>query len=94
MVPPRYGGSRATENLAPLCDHHYDDYGHMFVDLFFPPDWAKIHGADWKQVAKELKGQFEEVGADSMVHSLDELLNKRENSDPGNPFPYLHPEKD
>ena len=92
MVPPRYGGSRDLENLAPLCDHHYEDYGHMFADILVPPEWAKIHGVDWTEIATELRGQFDEMGVESMVDTLDNLLDKHDDRDLGNPFPYLHPE--
>jgi hypothetical protein len=64
----------------------------MFADILVPPEWAKIHGADWTEIATELRGQFDEMGVESMVDTLDNLLDKHDDRDLGNPFPYLHPE--
>lgn len=92
MVPPRYGGSRDLVNLAPLCDHHYDDYGRMFADIFAPPEWNKIHGANWRDLATKIRTQFEDLGVDSMVDQLDQVLDADEETDWVDPFLYLHPE--
>lgn len=85
-VPPRYGGTRDTENLAPLCDHHHDDYGHKFADLFKPAEWYKIHGISWRDVAEEMRDDFEEGGNDLVAEGIDELL---QHGEPENPFPYI-----
>jgi len=88
MVPPRYGGSRESENLAPLCDHHYEDYGHMFADIFVPPEWNKIHGAEWRPLATELRDQFDEMGVDRVVETLDQVLAADKEQEWGDPFLY------
>jgi hypothetical protein len=92
MVPPRYGGSRELSNLAPLCEHHYEDYGHMFADILSPPEWYKIHGAEWRELATELRDQFDEMGEDSMVTVLSQVLEANEGRDWENPFLYLDAE--
>ena len=92
MVPPRYGGSRDSVNLAPLCEHHYKDYGHMFADILVPPEWYKIHGANWRDLATEIRNQFDQMGVDSMVDALNQRLAADEDQDWGNPFLYMHPE--
>lgn len=86
MVPPRYGGSRELKNLAPLCDHHYEDFGHMFADLLQPAEWYQIHSISWREVAESMRDQYADQGAGSFVETLDELLDRGQ---PENPYPYI-----
>lgn len=86
MVPPRYGGSREIKNLAPLCAHHYEDFGHKFADLLEPAEWHKIHDISWREVAESMRDRYANQGADSFVEKLDELL---EQGIPENPYPYI-----
>jgi len=86
VVPPRYGGTRELKNLAPLCDHHYEDFGHMFADLLQPAEWYQIHGISWREVAESMRDRYADQGVDSLVETLDELLERRQ---PDNPYPYI-----
>jgi len=86
VVPPRYGGTRELKNLAPLCDHHYEDFGHMFADLLQPAEWYQIHSISWREVAESMRDRYADQGVDSLVETLDELLERRQ---PDNPYPYI-----
>lgn len=89
MVPPRYGGNRDISNLAPLCEHHYDDFGHMFADILEPAEWHKIQGVEWNDIAPEVKEQVEAMGIDQLADILDQMIEEVE--DPTDPFIYLRP---
>lgn len=84
MVPPRRGGNREVVNLAPLCDEHYDNYGHKFADVLQPTEWYRIHGIDWAEYVETLRGKF--AGSnETLVDVLDSLL---EEGQPDNPYFY------
>lgn len=86
MVSPRYGSSCELKNLASLCDHHYEGFGHMFADLLQPAEWYQIRGISWREVAGSMRDQYAEQKADSFVETLDELLDRGQ---PENPYPYI-----
>lgn len=86
VVPPRYGGNREPKNLAPLCEHHYTDYGHMFADLLQPEEWYQIKEFEWEGVASEFRDRYEAAGHDKFVSVLDELLERGQQE---NPYPYI-----
>jgi hypothetical protein len=86
IVPPRYGGNREQVNLVTLCEHHYSDFGHQFVDLFFPEEWYKIEDISWREEAERIRKKYAEDGVDSLTRTLDDLLEKGQ---PKNPYPYI-----
>ncbi|WP_313694251.1 hypothetical protein [Halorarum halobium] len=85
MVPPRYGGSRDMVNLAPLCNEHYEDYGHMFVDVLYPEGWYQIHHLDWEEYVEALRDKYSSSN-ERLTEILDSLLEKGQ---PENPYPYI-----
>lgn len=87
IVPPRYGGSREQVNLAPLCSHHYEDYGHMFVDILHPEEWYQVKEISWREYAEVFRDKFGSgKSGDRIVEVIDDLL---EEGQPENPYPYI-----
>ena len=86
MVPPRYGGRREPENLAPLCNRHYNDFGQMFADILVPYEWHLVKDISWREGAEYFRDSFFEDGFEEIAGHLDELL---ERGMPDNPYPYV-----
>lgn len=86
MVPPRYGGSRDLVNLATLCSKHYENFGHMFVDVLHPEEWYQIHEINWREYVEALKHKFDDSSNERLIQHLESLL---ERGRPENPYPYI-----
>ncbi len=67
-------------------EHHYDDFGHMFTDIFVPAEWNKIHGVAWRALATDLRDQFDEMGMETMVGEMNDVLDADEDRDWGTRF--------
>lgn len=87
IIPPRYGGSRDTLNLAPLCDQHFEGYGHMFVDVLHPEEWYQVHELDWREYVEALRTKFEGGANEQLIQLLAKLLEKGQSE---NPYSYIH----
>lgn len=86
IVPPRYDGSRDQVNLAPLCGEHYENYGHMFVDLLVPYDWHRLHDTSFMQYSEIFIEKFGDRFPEKLISKLIDL---RKRGEPENPYPYI-----
>ncbi|WP_434531187.1 hypothetical protein ACODNH_07155 [Haloarcula sp. NS06] len=58
-------------------------------EILVPPEWNKIHGAEWRPLATELRDQFEKMGVDGMVETLNQVLAADQEQEWDDPFLYL-----
>jgi len=58
----------------------------MFADILVPPEWNKIHGTKWRPLASELRDQFDEMGVDGMVETLNQVLAADKEQEWNDPF--------
>ena len=86
MVPPKYGGNRQVENLVALCNHHYEEFDHKFVDLLYPPEFYKVAGGIWRDCAMAFRSSLDSQEAPGLQDHLTQLL---EQGQPDNPYPYI-----
>lgn len=84
IIPPRYEGDRTPQNLAPLCNTHYDNHGHLFADILFPKEWNKIDGISWTDVATSLRDRH----ADRHPKFASRLNRLLDDAPFGDPYPY------
>jgi hypothetical protein len=61
----------------------------MFADILVPPEWNKIHDAEWRTLATELRDQFDEMDVDGMVETLNQVLAADQEEEWDDPFLYL-----
>lgn len=90
IVPPRYYGIADAKNLAPLCNHHHQHYGHKFVDIYHPHEWHEIDGLDWESYVTNLRDNYATQNSENaqQVASLCEDLLENTDDLPTTPNPY------